>query len=379
MSGSRREALRSFGATAATVDELLEYCTSRFHLAEGADIPELPMADEPHITVWREYADRAVIEGAASVLRSALVQMSFPIREGISATEEYAAATRRGRPVAFMASATGLELEDPERITLELHPSPGGTLPVITAHDRADFESLVQALTRKSEPWPVPRSMGSVMVAGLANWDRVSRERAAFFEEDPDGDWDARFREIASRPERVRDRFVILAHGPYSGVEAADLGLDEADWLARAHRLRAAHEATHYFTRRVFDLMRNNALDEVLADYMGCVEAFGSYGADAALRFFGLEEEDAYRDGGRLQNYADPPISPAAFEVLCRIVRRACRNLEAFDRTLSRGDRDLEGRSRTLLALAGCNLDDLAGDDAAARIGARRTSAEHRP
>ncbi|MHB1193934.1 MAG: DUF7005 family protein [Longimicrobiales bacterium] len=368
MSGAERRTFESAGASGRVLDELVSYDRSRFVHAPGAPPLALPLADEPHVEAWREYERRAADEGPEAVLRCVLVQLAFPVVEGMSATEDYRAATRRGiRPGPF-AWGAGEAWRDPGSVAIRIHPGPAGAIPVIEAGDRRDFETLVQALTRRNEPWPVPPSMGACMVTGLVNWDRVARHQAAFLAERPDGDWDARLQELAKRPELVRDRFILLSTGPYSGVAAADMGLDDEDWLSHSLRLRAEHEATHYFTQRVFGSMRNNALDEVIADYMGLVAAFGRYRADAALRFLGLEDPDSYREGGRLQNYLDPPLSAAAFTVLCRVVRRAVATLQAFDDGLDAAAREADGRGRTLMSLTAQSLASMAGEGGLDRL-----------
>jgi hypothetical protein len=91
------------------------------------------------------------------------------------------------------------------------------------------------------------------------------------------------------------------------------------------------HEATHYFTRRAFGSMRNNLLDELVADYIGLVAATGRYDADVFLRFMGLENHLQYRPGGRLENYRGrPPLGDDAFGVLQRSVVCAAQAIEQF-------------------------------------------------
>lgn len=376
MTERRRAVLEAAGARGPVVDELLAYNENVFARPSDAPPLRLPLPDEPHVEVWREYGGRADKEGAAAVLRAALVQLSFPVAEGMSGTEEYAAATRKGVTPGLLPSATGLPLEDPAGISIAIHEGPAGAIPVIQCPGRRDFETLVQALTRRNEAWPVPPSMGACMVAGLVNWDRVRRHREAFLAEDPDGDWNVRLTELSRRPELIRDRFILLSRGPYSGVAAANLGLDDDAWLERSTLLRAEHEATHYFTRRVYGAMRNNALDEVIADYMGNVAAFGHFRVDAGLHFFGLEDPDAYRDGGRLQNYREPPLSEEAFAVLCTLTRLALANLQVFDDGLSPDERQPRKRARTLVALTAQTLEGLADTDAPALLQAARAGAE---
>ena len=75
--------------------------------------------------------------------------------------------------------------------------------------------------------------------------------------------------------------------------------------------------------------MRDNLLDEIVADYMGTTAAAGRYRSDWFLRFMGLEPFPAYREGGRLQNYrGQPQLSEGAFGVLRALVKDIAENLQ---------------------------------------------------
>ena len=77
--------------------------------------------------------------------------------------------------------------------------------------------------------------------------------------------------------------------------------------------------------------MRNNVLDELIADYMGIVAAAGSYRADWFLRLIGLEAFLDWRQGSRLEIYRGE-LSGQAFSILQHLVKRAAENVETFDR-----------------------------------------------
>ncbi|MDT3702963.1 MAG: hypothetical protein ROZ36_07965 [Thermincola sp.] len=137
---------------------------------------------------------------------------------------------------------------------------------------------------------------------------------------------------IDPQKELYQDKFIILSDGPYSAVPAESLGLSEEEWRRLSLIIRREHECTHYFTRRLFSAMRNNLLDELIADYMGIVSAVGSFRADWFLRFVGLEHYPQYRTGARLENYrGDPPLSDGAFKILWTLVKLAAERLEAYD------------------------------------------------
>lgn len=358
----RAATLRAFGAGPAEAAELLEYNRSLFVVPPSV---HLPLEDEPFVAAWAAYEAEARTRGVVPVLREHLVQLRFPIAEGISGTADYQAAVRRG---TVPEGVEGLRLEDPEGLRLFIHPTPAGAVPVLLASRRADFEALVRALTRKNEPTPVPASMGACVVGGYNNWGRVAQLRRHWEagEERVDGaaEWSAAFAVLKGRRELYQDRFILLSDGPYSGVPAQEMGVEPEAWRRASITLRLEHECAHYFTRRVLGSMRNNLLDELLADYAGIVAAAGRFRADWFLRFMGLEDAEGCRASGRLWNYrGDPPLSDAAFAVLQRLVRAAAGRLEEADARLNDVDRTPLGRARVLLALAALTLEEIGAGD----------------
>ncbi|HLM66869.1 MAG TPA: hypothetical protein VK358_05035 [Longimicrobium sp.] len=357
----RAEILRGFGAGPAEADELLAYNRSLFAVPASAG---LPLPDEPFVQAWRRYADAAQARGVLPVLREHLVQLRFSVDAGRGDDAAYQAAIRRG---VLPARTDDLRLEDPDGLRLFIHPTPAGAVPVLLAPCRADFEALVRALTRKNEPVPLPPSMGACMVAGYNNWGRVAELRRAWeagtVDADGAGDWAAAFGVLRARKELYQDRFILLSGGPYSGVPAAAMGLEPEAWSRSSITIRLEHECVHYFTRRVLGSMRNNLLDELLADYGGIVAAAGHYRADWFLRFCGLEGE-ACRADGRLWNYrGDPPLSDEAFCVLQRVVRAAAGAVERYDAGLPAEARTPDGRARVLLAMAALTLEEIAAGE----------------
>ncbi|HEX6370030.1 MAG TPA: hypothetical protein VF006_14005 [Longimicrobium sp.] len=367
---ARAAVLRGLGAGPAEAAELLAYNRSHFDLPLS---PDLPLPDEPCVAAWARYAAEARTRGVLPVLREHLVQLRFPVAAGISGTEAYHAATRRG---VLPARTDGVRLEDEDGVRLWIHPTPAGAVPVLAVPRRADFEALVRALVRRNEPVPLPASMGACMVSGYANWGRVAelRRRWEAGEVDAEGaaDWGAAFARLRGRKELYQDRFVLLSEGPYSGVPAERMGMDEEAWRKASRTIRLEHECAHYFTRRVLGSMRSNLLDELMADYAGIVAAAGRYRADWFLRFCGLEGAAGCRADGRLWNYrGDPPLSAPAFELLQRLVRAAAARVEAMDAALGPAFRTPAGRARVLLALAGSTLEEMADEGAEERLLAR--------
>jgi hypothetical protein len=363
-----RQTLSGLGASGEVLDGLLAYTANPFDVTR-VDLSRLPLADSPQLVAWEDYAREAQRDGVLPALARRLVQLRFPIAEGMSKTDAYLAATRRG---AWPGDdCPPLTLDDPDGLELELHPTLAGRVPVITCRSRRDFVALVRACSCRNEPERVPDSMGACIVNGLNNWDRIARlrreqeeARGGPFDED---EWTQAFREIVPQKPLYQDRLIILSREPYSGVPAAALGMDERQWLTHSVSIRAEHESTHYFTLVAFGMMRNNLFDEVIADFAGLARTFGRYDARLALRFLGLEAHPEYRPGGRFENYlTSPPVDPAAVPMLREIVVRAVRAIEAFT-----ADLDLTVpavRGQMVAALAASTLVDLASPEAAARL-----------
>jgi hypothetical protein len=332
------DALARFGASSGEIGELLRYNENVFDLSVLASGVEFPLPDEPFVAVWEKWEEEARERGAFAVLSEHLPQLRFPIREGISGTEAYRAATLRGVPPEEIPEATGLPLARPGLVEIVLHESPAGRIPLVIARGREEFASLLRAIARKNEPAPVPDAQGALMISGYNNWTRI---RAL----------GAEFRSLQAHKELYQDRFILLSNGPYSAVPAAGLGLSEEEWREMSLVIRREHECVHYLTRRLFGSMRNNVLDEILADYAGITAAAGRFRAGWLLRFLS-SRLDLYR--------GDPPLSDGAFRVLRALLEAAAENIERWD---SPGDRTLR-----VLALASLRLEDLASPEASARL-----------
>ncbi len=348
----RQQALEELGARGAVLEELLRHNRATVDPARLTAAPTFPLDDEAQIPAWRRYRARAAVEGAWAALSATFPQLMFPVREGQSQAPDYREATRKGR---FPERPQLPDLASPEGIELELHPSIAGTVPIISASARTDFETLVQAFTARSEPIPLPPSMGACLVAGLNDWARIHAHRAAW-EAGGGTDWTAQMRRFTAVKANYQDRFLLLSRGPYSDVPAAAVGLGETDWLERSFAIRREHECAHYFTLRVFGGLQHNVLEELLADLAGLLAAFGAYDPGLALRFLGLEDPDHLRPGGRLENYRGE-LSDPAFEVQQRLSRRAVAALARRVAGLPDGDASL---ANLLWRLTPLTLEELA-------------------
>ncbi len=361
--------LANYQLNKSEINELLIYNQNHFQTNNWQDYVHFPLVDEPHIPVWQEYKTEAQTKGTYETLSKYLVQLQFPIQPGISDRPEYRSVTRKGKSAAGLELASGLSLQEPDRLELLIHQTIAGKIPVLIAGNRADFISLVRALTKRNEPQPIPDSMGACIIGGYNNWHRISRYRQQWSEQNPqhnsESDWKLEFKQLIPHKELYQDRFILLSPGGYSGVTAKQLELEETQWQKLSLQIRLEHECTHYITRRLLNSMQNNLLDEIIADYRGIVATLGNYRADWFLYFMGLESPE-YRLGGRLGNYrGDPPLSDNAFQVLQALVRQAARNLENFDRQYYQAFPRTEIHDlAVLITLTKSNLEDLASANA---------------
>ncbi len=369
----RLAVLKDFGATDSNLTELLDYNQSTFDHESLLGAIYAAKVPESHIETWQRYYNLSLIDDVFPVLSQKLVQLRFPIQLGISETENYRMSTKRGITTEGMPEATGLVLRHPEQVQLVLHESLVGLIPVILVGDRDDFVTLIQAFTKRNEPLPVPNSMGACIVGGYNNWDRINEYRLKWAKQQTsppsESDWQIEFKKIIPQKSLYQDRFILLSQGFYSNVPASSLGLEDREWLQLSHKIRLEHECTHYCTRRILNSMRNNLIDELIADYRAIVAATGTFYAEWFLTFMGLEKFPLYREGGRLENYrGSPPLSDSAYEIVQKLIKAAAENLEKFAQQTSDklNYEELQGLQKNdqqlllLIALTYLTLEELA-------------------
>jgi len=95
----RIEVLRSYGASAEDIEQLLEYNRNRFIQPQDTinHPSEFPFPDEKFVAVWQNYALEAGDGDLFEVLKGKLIQLRFPIEQGISQQERYREATLMGK------------------------------------------------------------------------------------------------------------------------------------------------------------------------------------------------------------------------------------------------------------------------------------------
>jgi len=184
----------------------------------------------------------------------------------------------------------------------EVMETPAGSVRVVTLGNRQDFELALRSLmAAKDGPLtPIPASQGAAMLT-VFNWPRIHAHLARF----PEEDRAAEFKRFTAVRENYIDMLVLLSRGPYSHVDAAAMGETEAAWLEHSDTIRRYHELTHVICRRLCPGDVAPIRDELVADAVGLIAAYGRFDPETEKLFLGIR--DGRYTGGRLGNYTDTP------------------------------------------------------------------------
>lgn len=227
-------------------------------------------------------------------------QMTLPIKNGISSTEEYKNVVLRGSE-----PTSEPDFSFDERDTFEVVSTPAGDVDVLTLYNREDFEHCIKSLAYRCENKEIPKSMGASTIIGLINWEKIRAH---------EDDLDA----FLSDKKNYLDTIIVLSNGSYSNIETPD-NMSRDEWLEKSLCIRKYHELTHFFSRNRYPENKDEIRDEILADMMGIVAAFGYYDTSLARKFLGIEGK-TYREGGRLQNYVKEGLADEVIEKADRLI-----------------------------------------------------------
>ena len=194
-------------------------------------------------------------------------------------------------------------------LKIEFKQTLGGRLPIISTANHDDFCQMVELLTaREAKKYPLTVN--------------------AFT--------------IPCRAEKIyRHRVILLNAAPYSNISSDKLSLTAQDWLKKSYLIRLRHESAHYETLRLLGGMKNHALDEILADCLGQIAAFGEFSANRQRIFFGLTKGGAKCDAkcdGRLNFYCQKVL----LDDLPKIYRAVDEYLEGVERVTQKAANEFE-------------------------------------
>jgi len=347
--------------------EILAYSNNKFVLEDNNIIHfNKDIKDDPFVADWFTYAVEAKKIGVPQTLKNYIVQLNFPIKEGISQTEYYRQATLQGKKTSIIPEAKGIILKEPQKMELKVYKSIAGHIPVLIVPNRFDFLSIIQALCHKNEPAKIPDSMGAAMIKGVNNWSKIQMLKNNFILNNPTQNWAHHFKNnVIPNKDLYQDKIIVLSDILYSGIPADCVDIDVNKWKEISLQIRLEHECAHYFTLRKFGVMTNSMHDELIADYAGICASYGAFNIEWFLKFIGLENYPTYRSGGRLENYlGTPKLSKEAFEVLKEIVYKAAHNIYKFDLKI-KNKRDIEVQKNILTSLCLTNILKMAKEDGA--------------
>lgn len=211
-------------------------------------------------------------------------QLLFPVAAGTSKSPEYTDAVLCGK------KHTGiLDYSLSEKDWLRCIETSAGSVDVLFLYERKDFEKCACALANRCEPRIIPESIGAFFIRGLINWEKVRK----LLNKQPEDDcFVNRFtlNWLKQSHGDYLDRIILLSSGWYSGVAPERIGLSEEAWTEKSVTIRMYHELTHFMCRSLHPENVNTIRDEVFADAIGLIAAFGHYDANIAKMFLGVDE-----------------------------------------------------------------------------------------
>lgn len=247
-------------------------------------------------------------------------QLLLPIAAGMSSSEQYKSAVLRGRFPDADPVISGSALDFYEETATAF-----GTIGIWKLENRDDFVRALQALVYRCEPVEIPETVGAQYIGGLINWEKIYAHRMQYLAAGGK-DWGAEFRRFTADKENYTDSLIVLSSGAYSNVPAWEVRMTDQEWKNASYLIRKKHELTHFIYRKAYPGDIDVIRDEVLADCMGLLAAFGCYNPALARRFLGIGDEGLLPDA-RLRHYVKEEELDAA-------VRKACFWIDALSQIL---------------------------------------------
>ncbi|MDR6759868.1 hypothetical protein J2Y38_000047 [Flavobacterium sp. 2755] len=317
-------------------DKLKAYLFNKFPLNDDCSVSTF--TEGPEIQFWEDFLmNFSNGKDIFNALKECYPPLNFLIDKEIDKAELYNNMLLKGTTNDIKLTSY-IKLEDTKNISLELHQSITGKIPVLTIPNKEDFVKILQSIIHKNNPLPIPASMGAVLLNGLNNSKRFNIIKKNWLQNNPFGDWNTEFtNNIMPNKSLYKDKLIILSTKPYSNVPASQLGLEEDLWISYSISIRKEHELTHLYTLKKYGQATNNLHDELIADYIGIIKTIWNYNKVWMLTFMGLENYPHYREGARLENYVkESKLSPDDFKQLITIIKNAIENIAIFDKAVGK-------------------------------------------
>ena len=250
--------------------------------------------------------DRSIWEGKEVLENLARIYEQIYLVPGEEGEKLYPDIVRRGKhaPCKSLGHFHGSK-EDSCRFV----ETPAGEVRVVTLHDRSDFETFLQIMSKRCRKTPIPGTQGAVILDGVINHRKIERHKEEFYldaasrgmPEPSSLAWSLERARFIKERANYTDALIVLSTGAYSALSAKRAGFSQEEWLGLSFKIREYHECTHFMCRRFYREKIDVIYDEVVADAVGILAALGRYDIDLAKRVLGIEG-DSYV-GGRLENY----------------------------------------------------------------------------
>ena len=255
-------------------------------------------------------------------------QLSLGIKEGMSQSEEYRNIVRRGIMPDKLTFPFELSGEEDE-YTLD---TPAGEVNVLYLPDRAIFEYFIKVLAYRNEPIEIPLSMGASLISGINSWRKIYAHKEEYLQSGKD-DWDEEFARFISVKENYKDTVLIVSKGYYSALKPEYINMNSDEWLEKSKTIRIYHEISHYISRKLFIENKEVLRDEIVADAIGFIAAFGYYDSLLARKVLGIDNEKFNRDG-RLINY----VSEEELDIYIERAHKIIDTLDDYFKSRDIGD-----------------------------------------
>ena len=237
-------------------------------------------------------------------------QLRFPVAAGTSTSAEYRDAVYFGKKYEG-----SLDYSMSEKDRFLCMDTPAGSVDVLLLHDRKDFEKCACALANRCEPKHIPESVGAFMISGLINWEKVRK----YLNKQPEEECfvnNFMWSWLKKNNCDYLDRIILLSSGWYSGISPDEVGLSEEEWLEKSFTIRLYHEVTHFVCRSRYPKNIDAIRDEVFADMIGMMAAFGHYDPTMAKLFLGIDGAEI-SDNARIRYYLKNQDALAVHQEAC--------------------------------------------------------------